>query len=83
MGQHALQSSFGWFFNRGMHVNPIDHLAPGEIIQGPQEVLWVDPEHHHAQAEALPKQTDGHSSPGSSLREPVGVHISAPGEVGW
>ncbi len=83
MGQHALQSSFGWFFNRGMHVNPIDHLAPGEVIQGPQEVLWVDPEHHHTETESLAEQTDIDSSWGGALRKPIDeVHFGPDHPVG-
>ncbi len=71
MGQHSLQSSFGWFLHRGMHVNPVDHLASGEAIQGPQEVLWVDPEHHRTETEPLAEQTDIDSSRGSAPRKPV------------
>ena len=71
MGQHAIQRSFGWILNRGRDVNPIDHLAPAEVIQGPQEVLWVDPEHHHTETGPLAEQTDIDASCGSALRQPI------------
>ncbi len=54
-----------------MHANPVDHPTLGEVVQGPQEVLLVDPEHHYAETMTLAKQTDIDASCGSAQRKPI------------